>query len=63
MENKTISKCICGEGFDFEGGNIKEEYGPGNAYMFCREGNFRIKYTICNKCGRKVVLSKEKFIT
>ncbi len=59
MKNKII-KCPCGEKFDTDGWNINERAGQGNHYRYKREGNFSIKYTSCDKCGRYVILRKEK---
>lgn len=57
-----IRKCNCGEEFDFEGWNIKEKVCQGNAYHIKREGNYRVKYIKCNKCGKEVILNKERFL-
>ena len=59
MKEKII-KCDCGEKFDTDGWNIKEKIRQGNNYRYKREGNFSIKYTNCDKCGRYVTLRKEK---
>ncbi len=59
-------KCInCGELYDFEGWNIKEEEaGMGNNYNYSYIGDFLIKYTICTKCKHPVVLvSHYKYAT
>ena len=56
------TKCTCGEDYDFEGWNINEEARSGNNYLIKRDETHRIKYTICSKCGKEVILSKEQFI-
>lgn len=53
--------CKCGEEYDFEGWNVNEACGPGNAYHLTSSGGYRIKYTICTKCKEKVILSREKW--
>lgn len=60
MEIKRIF-CSCGEEFTHDGWNIKE-MGQGNNYHYKSINGCSIKYAICNICGEKVVLSKDKFI-
>ncbi len=59
---KEERKCSCGEEFDFGGWNINEKVRQGNAYRFRREGDYRVRYTKCDKCGNEVVINKEKLL-
>jgi DNA-directed RNA polymerase subunit RPC12/RpoP len=52
MKIKNGYKCSCGEEFNFDGWNIKKINTQGNNYQY-EKGH---KYTICNKCKKKIIL-------
>ncbi len=59
MHNEKYSICSCGESYDFEGWNIHKIKGMGNNYHYKGTKCYIIKYTFCDKCGEKVILSKK----
>ncbi len=62
MKEEVTRKCSCGEQFDFEGWNVNEKIRQGNAYHIKGDKEFRIKYTKCDKCGKEVIIDKEKWL-
>ena len=59
MNKEKIYICKCGECFDFDGWNIKEEIRQGNNYHYKATKCYIIKYTFC-RCGKEVILIKSK---